>query len=126
MARSAELSEAAWARIEPLMPRAVGRSRPWRDHRQVVEGIVYRYRSGVAWRERFGPWQTVWKRHHRFSTDGTWDTLLRVIQADADAAGGVDWEVSVDSSIVRAHQHSATAKREARARLVEHTGGAVE
>jgi transposase len=129
MARSAELSEAAWARIEPLMPRAVGRSRPWRDHRQVVEGIVYRYRSGVAWRdlpERFGPWQTVWKRHHRFSTDGTWDTLLRVIQADADAAGGVDWEVSVDSSIVRARQHSATAKREARARLVEHTGGAVE
>lgn len=46
MTRSAELSEAAWARIEPLMPQAVGRSRPWRDHRQVVEGIVYRYRTG--------------------------------------------------------------------------------
>ncbi len=72
------------------MPQAVGRSRPWRDHRQVVEGIVFRYRTGVAWRdlpERFGPWQTVWKRHHRFATDGTWDKLLRVIQAEADAAG---------------------------------------
>ena len=79
------------------MPQAVGRSRPWRDHRQVVEGIVFRYRSGVAWRDlpgRFGPWQTVWKRHYRFATDGTWDKLLRVIQAEADAAGRVDWNVS--------------------------------
>jgi len=110
------------------MPQAAGRSRPWRDHRQVVEGIVFRYRTGVAWRDlpgRFGPWQTVWKRHHRFATDGTWDKLLRVIQAEADAAGRVDWNVSVDSSIVRAHQHSATAKRSAREDrtvLVEHTG----
>jgi len=49
----------------------------------------------------------VWKRHHRFSTDGTWDKLLREIQSDADAAGQVVWDVSVDSSVVRAHQHSA-------------------
>ena len=110
------------------MPQAVGRIRPWRDHRQVVEGIVFRYRTGVAWRDlpgRFGPWQSVWKRHHRFATDGMWDKLLRVIQAEADAAGRVDWNVSVDSSIVRAHQHSATAKRSAREDrtvLVEHTG----
>ena len=79
MTRSAELSEAAWARIEPLMPQAEGRSRPRRDHRQVVEGSVFRYRTGVAWRdlpERFGPWQTGWKRHHRFTADGTWDMLV--------------------------------------------------
>jgi transposase len=126
--RSAELSEAAWARIGPLMPQAEGRSRPWRDHRQVVEATVFRYGTGVAWRdlpERFGPWQTVWKRHHRFATDGTWDMLLRVIRSEADAAGRVDWSVSVDSSIVRAHQHSATAKRvvrEDRVRLEEHIG----
>ena len=49
--------------------------------------------------------------------------LLRVIQSEADAAGRVDWSVSVDSSIVRAHQHSATAKREDRAGSGEHTGG---
>jgi transposase len=105
--RLAELSEAAWARIERLLPCAVGRSRPWRDHRQVVEGIVYRYRTGIAWRdlpERFGPWQTVWKRHHGFATDGTWDKLLRVIPAEADAGQQLDWTVSVDSSVVRAHQ----------------------
>ena len=86
MTRSAKLSEAAWARIEPLMPQAEGRSRPWRDHRQAVEGIVFRYRTGVAWRdlpERFGSWQAAWKRHHRFATDGTWDMLLRVIQSES-------------------------------------------
>jgi hypothetical protein len=52
---------------------------------------VFRYRTGIAWRDlpgRFGPWQTVWKRHHRFATDGTRDKRLRVIQAEADAAVG--------------------------------------
>src|SRR5665648_80929 len=65
MSRKRELSDVQWERIAPLMPQVRGRSRPFRDHRQVVEGIVYRYRCGVAWRdlpERFGPWQTglVW------------------------------------------------------------------
>jgi transposase len=99
------------------------------DHRQVVEGIAFRYRTGVQWRdlpERFGPWQTVWKRHHRFATDGTWDRVLAAAQADAQAAGGIDWNVSVDSTIARAHQHSATAKREDRARLGEHTADGIE
>jgi transposase len=113
--RSAELSDLVWSRIEPVLPSSNGvRGRPFRDHRQVVEGIVHRYRTGVAWRdlpERFGPWQTVWKRHHRFAIDGTWDRLLAAIQADADAAQRIDWDVSVDSSVVRAHQHGATAKR---------------
>jgi transposase len=112
--RSIELSDAAWARIEPLMPSSEGlRGRPFRDHRQVVEGVVHRFRTGVPWRdlpERFGPWQTVWKRHHRFCTDGTWDRLLAIVQSDADAAGDLVWEVSVDSSVVRAHQHSAGAR----------------
>jgi transposase len=61
--------------------------------------------------EQFGPWQTVWKRHKRFSTDGTWDKILAQLQAEADAAGDIDWIVSVDSTIARVHQHGATAKR---------------
>lgn len=55
---------------------------------------MYRYRTGVAWRDlpaRFGPWQTVWKRHARFSRDGTWDRILTTLQARADARGDVDW-----------------------------------
>ncbi len=115
MARSGVLSDEARARLEPLLPSSNGvRGRPFRDHRQVLEGIAFRYRTGCAWRdlpEEFGPWQTVWKRHHRFSLDGTWDRILTTLQAQADATGELDWVVSVDSSISRAHQHGATATR---------------
>jgi transposase len=85
-----------------------------RDHRQVVEGVIYRYRCGIAWRdlaEEFGPWQTVWKRHRRFSGDGTWDRVHQALVARADAAGVVDWVVSVDSTINRAHQHATNLPR---------------
>jgi transposase len=115
MSRSVVLDDAQWARIEPLMPSSQGqRGRPFRDHRQVIEGIVYRFRTGIAWRdlpESFGPWQTVWKRHRRFSTDGTWDKIHSRLVAEADAAGEVDWQVSVDSTINRAHQHATTLSR---------------
>jgi transposase len=87
----------------------------------VLEGIVFRYRTGCAWRDlpaEFGPWQTVWKRHHRFSTDGTWDRIPAALQAKADAAGQLDWRVSVDSSISRVHQHGATAARTEESRAV--------
>ena len=98
----------------PLMPQVSGRSRPWRDHRQVIEGIVHRYRTGVAWRalpERFGPWQTEWKRHSRFFRDGTWGKILTASQARVDAIGGIGWRVSADSTVNRAHQHAATLPR---------------
>ena len=110
----AELTEGQRAVIGPLMPQVQGRSRPYRDHRQVVEGIVHRYRCGIAWRDlpdRFGPWQTVWKRHARFSRDGTWDKVLAAVIASADAAGEVDWAVSVDSTVNRAHQHATNLPR---------------
>ena len=115
MSRSAVLTDAQWARVEPLMPSSDGqRGRPFRDHRQVIEGIGYRLRTGVAWRdlpESFGPWQTIWKRHKRFSTDGTWDRIHARLVSEADAAGAVEWNVSVDSTINRAHQHATTLSR---------------
>ena len=116
MSRRVVLTDAQWERISEVLPSSEGCvGRPFRDHRQVVEGIVYRYRTGVAWRdlpEEFGPWQTVWKRHRRFSLDGTWDQLLTRLLADADAAGEIDWSVSIDSTINRAHQHAATLSRD--------------
>jgi transposase len=56
----------------------------------MVGGIVYRYRTGIAWRdlpEVFGPWQTVWTWHHRMAKDGTWDRVLAKLTAAADAGG---------------------------------------
>lgn len=80
----------------------------------MVEGIVYRYRCGIAWRdlpEVFGPWQTVRTWHHRMAAEGTWDKVLPTLTAAADEAGFVDWSLSVDSTIARAHQHATNAKR---------------
>ena len=115
MSRFAVLDDASWARIEPLMPSSDGRrGRPFRDHREVIEGIIDRLRTGIAGRDlpaSFGPWQTVWKRHKRFSTDGTWDRIHARLVAEADAKGEVDWTVSVDATINRAHQHATNTKR---------------
>ena len=80
---------------------------------------------GLAWRDllaEFGLWQTVWKRHARFSKDGTWDKVLLALQTEADAAGEIDWNVSVDSTIARVHQHGATAAR-SQLPATPHTGG---
>lgn len=66
---------------------------------------------GVTCLRGFGPWQTVWKRHKRFSTDGTWDKIHARLLAEADAAGELDWAVSVDSTINRAHQHATSMSR---------------
>jgi transposase len=82
----------------------------------VIEGIAWRYRTGAPWRdvpEEFGPFQTRWQRHDEWSRDGTWERLVTAVQADADAAGELDWLVSVDSTVVRAHQHAAGARRAA-------------
>nr|WP_267896778.1 transposase [Jiangella anatolica] len=88
---------------------------PVLGHRRVVEGIIYRYRTGIAWRdlprEPFGSWKTVWKRHRRYAEDGTWDKVLAGLLAQADAAGQIDWTVSVDATINRAHQHATNTTR---------------
>lgn len=67
----------------------------------------------MQWRdlpERFGPWKTVYERHRLWSADDTWERLLQQAQAAADAAGEIDWDISVDSTVVRAHQHAAGAR----------------
>ncbi|MFE1691673.1 IS5 family transposase [Streptomyces albidoflavus] len=109
-----DLTDAEWERLRPFLPVSNRRCGRWRDHRQVIDGILYRVRTGVQWRdlpERFGPWKTVYERHRLWSADGTWERLLQRVQAEADAAGEIDWDVSVDSTVVRAHQHAAGAHR---------------
>lgn len=74
-----------------LVRRASGR--PFRDDRRVIEGIIWRYRVGAPWRDvsrSFGPWHTLWKRHRRYSGDGTWDRIHAELLIDADAVGEID------------------------------------
>ncbi|MGA5124384.1 IS5 family transposase [Streptomyces pseudogriseolus] len=109
-----ELPDAAWDRLECLLPKADGRGRPWRDHRQVINGVLWRLRTGAPWRdlpERYGPWQTAYERFARWEADGTWGRLLEAVQARDDSTGVLEWTVSVDSTINRAHQHAAGARK---------------
>ena len=83
----------------------------------VLEGIVWRYRVGPPWRNvpsEFGPWQTVWKRHHRWSIDGTYAKVFLAVQEafgpSLEAMGSIGMLLSVDSTSVRAHQHAAGAR----------------
>ncbi|WP_425324123.1 IS5 family transposase [Gordonia polyisoprenivorans] len=87
--------------------------------------MAYRYRTGIPLRdlpvEVFGPWQTVWKRHRRYAQDGTWDRVLAHVLAEADAAGRIDWRLSVDATIARAHQDATNTSRPD-----QDTGGSIE
>ena len=122
MSRTEFLTDSQWALIAPMMPIPAAKGgRPFQDHRRVVEGIIYRYRTGIPWRdlpESFGSWKTVWKRHRRFSGDGTWDNILTELLSRADEAELIQWEVSVDSTVNRAHQHGTN--------LARATGGTIE
>lgn len=112
-----DLTDSEWARLEPHLPKNIGRGGRWKDHRQVSNGILFRIRTGIPWRDLpsiFGSWQTCYDRHRRWSADGTWERILSAVQADADAEGRIDWSmVSVDSTVCRAHQHAAGARRQA-------------
>ena len=109
-----ELTDTAWAQIEPLLPGGRGRGGQWRDHRQVINAILWKLRTGAPWRdlpERYGPWKTAHERLRRWTADGTWDRVLDEVIVKDDAVGRVEWVFSVDSSAVRAHQHAAGARK---------------
>lgn len=97
---------------------------PLRNHRRVVEAILWPYRTGAPWRDlpaEFGPWQTAWKRHRRFNCDWTWDRIHAELLRAADGADGAEEiasAVSVDATVNRAHQHGTN--------LARATGGPVE
>ncbi len=112
-----DLTNAEWVRLEAHLPAAGLRGGRWCDHRQVVNGVLFRVRTGIPWRdlpERYGSWKTVYERHRRWSADGTWHRILRSVQADTDLAGRLDWNmVGVDSTTCRAHQHADGARKAA-------------
>ena len=110
------LTDEQWARLRPLLPPPPqGRGRPRIDDRLVVEGIIWRLATGVPWRdlpERFGSWRTVYSRFRRWQQAGVWERALATLQAEADAAGEVDWALHfLDGTVVRAHQHAAGAQK---------------
>jgi transposase len=114
--RRYELTDEQWAKIEPLLPAQKPKTgRPNTDHRQIVNGILWVLKSGAPWRdlpERYGKVGTVSSRFYRWVAAGVWNKVLNGLRSEADASGEVDWELHMlDGSVVRAHQHSAGAKK---------------
>jgi transposase len=108
-----ELTDKAWAVIEPLLPAPSQRCGRWRDHRQVINGILWKLRTGAPWRDlpqRYGPWKTCHERLRRWTAEGTWKQILARAQVRDDGQP-VEWVISVDSTVVRAHQHAAGARK---------------
>ena len=111
----ADLTDGQWAVLEPLLPKGKKPGRPpkW-TRRQLVDGIRWRLRVGSPWWDvpaRYGPWQTVYGLFRCWQRNGTWTRIWTGLQAMADAAGLITWDVSVDSTVARAHQHAAGARK---------------
>jgi transposase len=104
------LRDDQWDRITNLLP---GRSGTVgvtaSDNRLFVEAVLYRYRAGIPWRdlpERFGDWKNVHRRFSRWAETGVWEKVFQHLASDADNEYAM-----IDSTIARAHQHSAGAKK---------------
>ncbi len=95
MLRQRMLTDEQWAKIEPSLPQLKSRGRPWRESREVVEGILWILRTGARWRdlpELFPSPATCWRRLQRWEEDGTWKEVWRVFLSDLDQRGRLDWE----------------------------------
>lgn len=106
-----ELTDAEWEQVKDLLPpEETGKpGRPPKPNRKMLNGMIWLARSGAAWRdlpERYGPWESVYSRFRLWLENGILDNIFRVLSIEAQFD-----ELSLDSTIVRAHQASAGAKK---------------
>jgi transposase len=108
--RHERLRDDQWDRIKDSLPGRVGSvGVTAADNRLFVNAVLYRYRTGIPWRdlpECLGDWNNTHRRHSRWAKRGVWTSILALLAVDADTEYAM-----IDSTIVRAHQHSAGAKK---------------
>lgn len=103
-----EMTDEQWEQIRSLFP-AYKTGRPPKDNRLMFNAILWIARSGAAWRDlpaRYGSWKTVYSRFCKWRDDGTLYTLFCALNADADYEN-----LSIDSTIIRVHEHGTGAKK---------------
>lgn len=116
MTKRHELTDAQWEKIKPLLPPEKPKTgRPNLGHRTLLNGMIWRAKTGTPWRdlpERYGKWKTVYSRWLRWRDSGVWQRIWGALQQEVDHQGEVEWGIHfIDSTIVRAHQHAAGAKK---------------
>jgi transposase len=108
-----DLTDREWNAIRRFLPqRKPGKAgRPWTDHRQVLNAILWILRAGAPWRgvpNCYGKWKTIYNRFWRWRKDGTWDRIWETLLAQQDQAGEISRELwCVDGTVVRAHRCAA-------------------
>src|SRR3981189_560124 len=104
------LRDDQWDRIKDFLPGREGHvGGTAADNRLFVEAVLYRYGAGIRWRalpERFGDWKIVHQRFGRWAKNGVFERIFKMLASDHDNEYAM-----IDSTIVRAHQHSAGARK---------------
>ena len=115
------LTNAQWQRLADFFPDRYHHGQaghPWKDHRKLVNGILWHLHTGAPWPdtpERYGPWQTVYDRFNRWRKDGTWAKILDALLLQLDQAGLIDRDLwCFDGTINRAHTAAAGAGKKSR------------
>ena len=109
-----DLTEVEWRILRMLLPverkpEKRGRGRPPADNRNIINGILWRLRTGAPWRdvpEKYGNWNSIYRRFRRWSTSGVWESVATAL-AETMAASG---HYNIDSTSVRAHVSAAGGK----------------
>src|SRR4051812_27983941 len=103
------IQDAAGERIQPLLPGQPGQhEKDAKDTRLFIDAVLWIAKTGVPWRdlpERFGNWNSVWRRLDRWSKKGVWRRVFEALR-DPD----LEWLI-LDSTVIRAHPHAAGAKK---------------
>ena len=107
------LRDDQWNRIKDILPGREGYvGGTAADNRLFVEAILYRFRTGIPWRDlpaRFGYWKSTHQRFSRWAKSGVFERIFQLLASDAD-----NEYMMIDATIVRAHQHSAGAQKKRR------------
>ena len=116
------LRDDQWDRIKDILPGREGHvGGTAADNRLFVEAVLFRFRAGVPWRdlpERFGDWKIVYQRFNRWAKSGVFERVFRLLASDHD-----NEYMMIDATIVRAHQHSAGAKKDGAQAIGRSRGG---
>lgn len=119
-----DLTDEQWELLEPLIPkpprRSDGRGRPWRDAREVLNGILWILRTGAPWKdlpERYPPYQTCHRRFQQWAQDGTVEKILRALAEDLEQRGGIDLsEAFIDGTFSPARKGGSVSGKPRKAR----------
>ena len=122
MKRRYEVSDEEWERVKDFLPGREGNAGGIaKDNRLFINAVIWIARSGAPWRdlpERYGNWNSIWRRFRRWAQGGVWERVFRELSVDADLE-----ELLIDSTAVKAHQHAAGAAKKTVKPKMKGSGG---